>query len=133
MAREGLISTIASGWLKRGLDVSELRQRTSASNLANVSTAGYRAQRVEFESALRGAESTLAATRTDPRHLSTRGSDAAARIVDDESTASANGVNNVDIENELAVLGWNRIRMQALTRFTSNQIGILRDAIGRRG
>ncbi|MCP2032922.1 flagellar basal-body rod protein FlgB [Okibacterium sp. HSC-33S16] len=47
-----MLESVTSAALSSALDGLSMRQRAIANNIANVNTAGYRAQRVSFEDAL---------------------------------------------------------------------------------
>lgn len=87
--------------LRRQLTLAAAKQAVATSNLANVSTPGFRARQLDFagalDSSMRGA-ATLSAT--DPRHL-------AGAPVESATTREADGLpsrrdgNNVQIDHEL--------------------------------
>jgi flagellar basal-body rod protein FlgB len=127
---KALFSSGAIPWLKKGLDVSEMRRRVTAENVANLHTQGYRAQRVAFEEHLRGVSGPPALlVHTDQRHLGASANDISAEAVPSDDPVLPNGINNVDVEEEMAAMGWNRLQMTALTRFMSKKYALLNDAI----
>jgi len=127
---KALFSSGAIPWLKKGLDVSEMRRRVTAENMANVHTEGYRAQRVAFEEHLQSASGAPTALRhTDVRHLGPSDPDRIAEVVPSDDPVLPNGRNNVDVEEEMALMGWNRLQMSALTRFMSKKYALLNEAI----
>jgi flagellar basal-body rod protein FlgB len=109
--------------VKKMMDVSALRHASIASNLANVSTPGYR--RVELS---RSFEEELNAS------IKSRDADAIAeaspRTEVDTYTAStrADG-NNVQIDSELLGLTKNTMNFNVLTEFASGSLKQLRHAI----
>jgi flagellar basal-body rod protein FlgB len=119
--------------LRKGMDVSRARHRVTAENVANALTPGYRAKRVAFEEYLDRADGSLPIARTREGHISSGQplERTPARVVASEDPVLPNGINNVDIENEMAVMGWNRTQYAALTRFASRQYRLLSEAIGR--
>lgn len=130
MIEKALFSSGAIPWLKKGLDVSEMRRRVTAENMANVHTEGYRAQRVAFEEHLHDASGAPAALRhTNLRHMGPSDSGPVADVVPSDDPMLPNGINNVDVEEEMAAMGWNRLQMSALTRFMSKKYALLNDAI----
>lgn len=122
------------------------RQRTIASNMANVDTPGYVARDFDFPSALRGATggggTTLAASastgaqagRTDPRHipLPTATTSLAGRPNElgyaVQSQPSLDN-NTVDIDRERANFADNSVRYEAALRFINGQSRTMLTAI----
>jgi flagellar basal-body rod protein FlgB len=114
--------------LNRGLDAYALRQKVTARNLANITTPGYKAQSVKFEEELSGALQTgsIPGMTTDARHMPIGGSSAqnvtptVQTLPAGENTdALASGMNNVDLDQEMAELAKTQIRF----RFASRLIG----------
>ena len=79
--------------MEKAMDVMSARQRVIASNLANVDTPGYKAQKLDFEASLRnamnGAEQAMVVEASDAPALSLDG-------------------NNVDMEGELGDMSRNK-------------------------
>lgn len=128
MIRRVLFSGDGFPWLRRGMDVSETRHRTTAENVANALTPGYRARRVAFEELLPKATKKLELTRTSEVHLGPRET-IDARVVPSDDPVLPNGINNVDVEREMAEMGVNRIQISALSRFAAKQYRLLSLAI----
>ncbi len=99
----------------RSLDAAMLRSRAIANNIANVNTPGFRRTEVSFENELRQAldQTSLQGTQTDTRHLTLGRADVSgvapkAYLPDDPTQPS--GINNVDIDNEMAKLAETQIQ-----------------------
>jgi flagellar basal-body rod protein FlgB len=114
--------------LNRALDAYALRQKVIAGNLANITTPGYKAQSVKFEEELSGAmqSGSIPGKTTDPRHMAIGGSTLQGVTPTVESTpagaqtdALASGVNNVDLDQEMAELAKTQLRF----RFAARLIG----------
>jgi flagellar basal-body rod protein FlgB len=122
--------------LKRAVDVYARRHRVTAANISNVETPGYRAQRLKFEEMLQGADARLSGVRTHPGHLPIGGGgpgETVPRILETGSEYD-NGVNNVDIDNEMTTLATNDLSYRMATRLLSMRYSVLRGAIkGRVG
>jgi flagellar basal-body rod protein FlgB len=109
------------------MDAYALRHRTIATNLANITTPGYRAKTVAFEDQLSSAMQTPAfpGTVTHENHIPF-GSPSIARVqpqveqppadANMQGDASASGLNNVDLDQEMAELAKNQIRFRFSTR-----------------
>jgi len=111
--------------LEKALDVYSLRQRAIASNIANISTIGYRRIDVKFEDELReslGGE-LIKGIRTNERHIPIGKRDineVNPEVVQEGSAYNsdplASGVNNVDIDYEMVELAKNQIRYRLASR-----------------
>jgi flagellar basal-body rod protein FlgB len=117
--------------LQKALGAYALRQKVIASNLANISTSGYRAKAVEFEDQLAAAIQTPASNSgtTNPMHIPLGNAGMAsgeARVVDvaanglDACDESSSGVNNVSLDNEMAELAKNQLRFKFSARLLSD-------------
>ncbi len=109
--------------LSRAMDTSMLRARTISNNIANVTTPGYRRVEVNFEEELRLAldKTRLKGFQTDSRHIdfgrkSLKDVHGEAYHPNDPSMYS--GVNNVDIDTEMAKLAETQISYNYLTKFS---------------
>ena len=108
--RKGTMATVL-----RSLDAGMLRARTIANNVANITTPGYKRNEVSFEDELRNAldRTRLKGLKTDSKHLdigrknTSRVKPRAYRPVD---PTLPSGVNNVDIDKEMANLAENQLR-----------------------
>jgi flagellar basal-body rod protein FlgB len=117
------------------MDAYALRQRVIASNIANITTSGYRARSVEFEeqlsAALGSAPSGL--TATNAQHLSPSGGGPGSirpTVVDSQGLAdNASGVNNVDVDHEMAELAKNQIRFKFSARLIADTFRGLQKSI----
>ncbi len=119
--------------LKKALVVYSERHRVVSENVANVETAGYRAREYKFEELLRTAAGPgrLAGARTDPHHLPVgRGGVELTngRVAEQESDVD-NGVNNVDVDREMAELATTDLSYRLATRVLSMKYRILREAV----
>jgi flagellar basal-body rod protein FlgB len=99
-----------------------LRQRVIADNVANVSTPGFKASRVDFEASLkaavlRGAQAAGGVDEVRPQVVT--------------STNTARGVdgNNVDIDQQMVELAQTNITYNALAQVTSARLRALRSVI----
>ncbi len=117
--------------LSRALDAYTMRHKAIASNLANITTPGYRTQAVRFEDELAGAlqSSGVSGTTTHPGHLPIGGSPAGQTASAVEQRAqdgtaqgdpTASGVNNVDLDGEMAELAKNQIRYKFAARLIAD-------------
>lgn len=114
--------------LNRALDAYALRQRVIAGNLANIATPGYKAQSVKFEEELSGAlqGGSIPGVTTNARHIPIGGQGATGggatvqtSPVGGQTDAMASGMNNVDLDQEMAELAKTQLRF----RFAARLIG----------
>ncbi len=109
------------------------RFRVVAQNLANMNTPGYKRREVTFEDQLReflGTERKRMPLKiTNPRHMSNiplKLDDVKPKVRRDYYGAYRNDGNNVDPEIEMAKLAEARMEYQALMRFLSKRITMLK-------
>lgn len=120
--------------LEKALDAAALRQRAIASNIANVSTPGYRRKDVVFETELQRALDThqIKIKTTQPAHLSSTSSsveESTPKIVIDQSKELSSGLNNVDIDKEMAGLAKNQIYYTVAAHLLSRRFKGIKEAI----
>jgi flagellar basal-body rod protein FlgB len=110
---------VGSG-LERALDGVAERQRTTAANIANSATPGYRAQRVSFEDSLASAMSDSS---SDP-------SSATISTLDAGTSADANG-NTVHLDAEVTDEQREGLQYQALAQAMSMKLSTWRSALDK--
>jgi flagellar basal-body rod protein FlgB len=125
--------------LKRSLDASNLRQKVISNNLANIGTPGYDRREVSFEDQLRKAmhRDGVQGRTTDPRHIPI-GHESVAKVMPEvlqvTDQSETNGVNNVDVDQEMTALAKNQILFNTAARLAAARFKGLRKAItGRSG
>lgn len=127
------------GVLKSALAAYAQRGRVHAANIANVDTPGYRAKEVRFEDDLRLALRTQPAglmARTDQRHVAPIGDMPRGRteLREAESSLTTNGINNVEIDREMADLAANTLRFDVAAELVARTYRGMKSAIrGRPG
>ncbi|GBD91546.1 flagellar basal body rod protein FlgB [bacterium BMS3Abin04] len=97
--------------LEKVLDYTTLRQRVISENIANIGTANYKRKDVKFESELSNALDTQL-------HFNNSSSieNADFKIVTDNSQDMVSGMNNVDINNEMANMAQNTLLFKFAAR-----------------
>lgn len=116
--------------IKKGLDMSSLRQRTASSNIANINTPNYKVNKVEFEEYLKRAGDNLALKITDEKHIGPK-KDAEPVIRKRESTTFNENGNNVDIDVEMTELAANEIYYSVLISQLNARLGNLNYVINK--
>ena len=111
--------------LSKALNAYALREKTTAANIANIDTVGYRSQAVTFEEELNNADQTpsIQLTTTEMNHITPNDTaNAGVAIVDAASSGLStndpytSGVNNVDIDREMSQMAETQYRFKYATR-----------------
>lgn len=134
MILDGLFSRTNISLLNRSLDAAALRQRVRANNIANANTIGYRRLEVRFEDKLRQARRAqdVAGAQTHARHIPIGREQKVTlepEIIRPGDSGDAGGVNNVDIEYEMAQLAKNYVLFQSASQFVHGTFNHLKSAI----
>lgn len=131
MINQGIFEGSHLNQLKTALGVYARRHKVTADNIANVETTGYSARELRFEEYLAGADMRLEGARTNPNHLDLGRKSLERAQADVHETGSNfdNGVNNVDIDQEMTELATNDLSYRLATRLLSMKYQNLRSAI----
>lgn len=111
--------------MKSALDAYAVRQKTIASNIANVNSPNYRPEEVKFEELFNNNEVVLRGENTNGKHIplgaantsSVEGEKGDAPVPSSEVYFS--GETHVNIDKEMSAMAQNQIRY----RFTSQMVG----------
>lgn len=118
--------------IKKGLDMSSLRQKTISSNIANINTPGYKVNKVEFENILDKAMKGIALKKTHENHFGIgKISDVDPIVMKRTGTFLNDNGNNVDIDIEMTELAANEIYYSMLIRQVNSKLGNLNYVINR--
>ena len=124
--------------LGKALDAYALRQKVIASNIANIATVGYRSRRVSFEDELAGTlqGQQISGTQTNEHHLpigSPEEAEPAIEVTDSNKdsagTTNTSGVNDVDIDNEMAELAKDQIQFRMAARLIADTFKGIQNSI----
>ncbi len=120
--------------LKRALDVSHVRNRVIAENIANSETPGFKGSSVDFQRAMVDANSSagLNMSKTSNMNISTKGSNRAVKIDKSDSSPRADG-NNVDQNMEMTRLSENAIVYNTAAELLNRKLKLLKFAIEEGG
>ncbi|RKZ17436.1 flagellar basal body rod protein FlgB [bacterium] len=131
MLKTGLFDRSHLTTLKKAVDAYAQRHQVTAQNIANVETSGYRARELKFEDLLTGAGASIEGYRTHPNHfpIGRQGLGNVNPRTVDADTGYDNGVNDVDIDAEMANLATNDLSYRLATRLLSQRYSVLRSAI----
>ncbi|MCZ0702556.1 flagellar basal-body rod protein FlgB [Natronobacillus azotifigens] len=117
--------------LQHGLNYAALKNQTISNNIANVDTANYKAQNVQFKKILnQEMNDGFKAQRTHERHLDFgSGSARDFRITTNRNTQYNHNGNNVDIDKQMTELANNQIYYQALIERLNGNFNTLQTVI----
>ena len=121
-------NTITS--LEKAVSQSTAKQRIISNNIANVDTPNYKAQEVQFNTALTNEMRKLEAYKTNSRHLEFGGSNSTGyRVITKNNTSYNHNGNNVDIDQEMTEMAKNQIQYNALIERLSGKFNSLKTVI----
>jgi flagellar basal-body rod protein FlgB len=119
--------------LQQGMDAAALRQKVIANNIANVATPGFQASHVAFEELLRSNQAAphrLQLARPEQGGIAQAGGPLPqARVQVDTTPDLRSGINNVDVEREMASLQRNVLQHSAITQMLAAKYRMIRQAI----
>lgn len=120
--------------MNKSLDATTLRQKAIASNISNVSSPGYRRKEVVFEQKLQESlnKNIIAGKITNSKHIpigKSRFGSINPKIMTDNSPDLASGVNNVDVDQEMAELAKNQIQFSATATVMARRFKGIKAAI----
>jgi len=118
--------------MNKALDAYSLRMTTSAKNIANANTTGYKPERVKFEELFRD-QMAIQGTKTDTRHIPVgrlpEGDNEKIERVVPVTEIMKSGENNFDIDKEMAEVAETQIRYQFVSQSVSKHFKLLSAAI----
>lgn len=116
--------------IHHGLNYAFVKNETISDNLANMSTANYKAKTAEFKSLLEQEKTNQFQTkRTDPRHIDFGQTTSGFQIHTNSNTQYNHNGNNVDVDKEMVELGNNQVYHQALVERLNGSFGTLQNVI----
>ena len=113
------------------LDVTQLRQRVIANNIANVSTKGYRKRDVRFQEYLESfvRQPAVEGRVENARHIFIPKPIANPEVFESETEVNDAGINNIDIDREMADLAENHLFFNVGQRLLRGQFDGLKKSI----
>ncbi len=109
--------------LSKLVDVTQLRHRVLAQNVANVNTPGFHRMDVRFEDALSeqvSAKGELSVSNLKPE------------VIEDQTTPARLDGNNVEIDSEMMRLNKNTLLGNTYLQLLSTKLGMMKRAINGR-
>lgn len=121
-------STIQS--LESAVAHSSLKQKVISNNIANADTPDYKAKDVKRAASFPDILSaSLAANKTDQRHLDFSGTAAGSSVFTKNNVQYNNNGNSVDIDQEMSSLASNQIYYNAVTELIGSKFQSLQNVI----
>ncbi len=114
------------------LDLSVNRHKLISSNIANVTTPGYKAKSIDFDSELKKAMTPDRAplSVTHERHIPlSRSRHSLPKVSESEHTENSTGINSVDIDAEMADLAQNQLVFELGAKLVAGKFKGLKSAI----
>ncbi len=113
--------------LENFLDYTSLRNKIISKNIANIGTSGYKREDVDFKGMF--AENLAALKTTDRRHIPSDNIDAESVVNTDNSQDMVSGINNVNIDEEMAELAKNSIQFKFASQKAGNYFRLIQSVI----
>ena len=118
--------------MNQALDAYSLRMTTSAKNIANANTTGYKPERVKFEELFR-EQMAIQGTKTNDRHIPVgrlpEGDKELTERIVPVTELMKSGENNFDVDKEMAEVAETQIRYQFVSQTVSKHFKTLSAAI----
>ena len=136
MLNDAIVGKTKIPMLHRSMDAYSMRHKAIANNIANIEVPGYQRVAVKFEDKLRKAlfdRRNVLAT-TNENHIGGKERNVEAvrpHIKVDKSQGASTGVNNVDLDREMANLAKNSIDFSVAARLLRHEFSRFRIALGR--
>jgi flagellar basal-body rod protein FlgB len=133
-----LFSRTVTPDLEKSMNVYSLRHKVLSNNIANVMTPGYQAKRVSFEAEYRQslyADTALRLTTTSDGHMAVAHrtfSHIHPKVEYRNRGLNDSGLNNVDIEREMAEMAENNLRYEMSTKLINKRFMNIKSAIRSR-
>ena len=121
--------------LEHAISITQQRHSLIASNISNLDTPGFRAKDIDFKTAMAKAlesGSSLNLVRTDSGHIDPGKSNTHGIEIFEEED-EYNGINRVDIDNEMRKLTENKLMYRTAVETLLRKIAILKEVIREGG
>jgi len=124
--------------LEKSMDVYTMRHKVISNNIANAMTPGYRAEKVSFEEEYQAMlrkpnPQHLPLTQTHEEHMRNRQQKTFSQIHPyveyKDDPINDTGLNNVDIDREMAEMAENSLRFEMSTKLMTKRLTTLKSAI----
>ncbi|MEJ2614686.1 MAG: flagellar basal body rod protein FlgB [Ignavibacteriaceae bacterium] len=109
------------------IDYCSLRNKVISKNIANIGTQNYKREDVVFKDLLNDNMSLLKTT--DPKHFGQVNFESKNKITVDNSKDMVSGINNVNIDEEMAELAKNTLQFKLASKKLGDYFKILQGVI----
>jgi flagellar basal-body rod protein FlgB len=129
--KDQVINKVGIPLLKQLLQVTSASQKLTASNISNVSVPGYQSKSIDFKNEMQAAlkKNGIELTVTNERHLPPAGTPKGIKVMTNMDETNSSGVNNVDIDKEMAELAENQILYSYGTKMITRKFNSLKIVI----
>jgi flagellar basal-body rod protein FlgB len=110
--------------LTKSMDVSALRSKVIANNIANINTKGYKKFYVTFEDTLKDSMGGDSMKTDNSKHIQTGSNSGQITLKKDESTSMRQDGNNVDIDLEMTNQAANTLMYNALVKQVNSKFSL---------
>lgn len=117
-------------FLENLMDVSTVKRKANADNIANYNTPNFKATKVEFES-LFEASSTEGIKVTNDKHITSFHGEGSPLLVKDTATKDRYDGNNVDLNQEMVDMIKNNYMYSMSVQAINKQFTLNKIALGR--
>lgn len=113
------------------MHVTSTSQKLTAANVANIAVPGYQSKSIDFREEMQKAlgKEKLQLETTNERHMPPSNTPQSIEVIADVSDTNTSGVNNVDIDKEMATLAENQILYSFGSRMLSRKFNMLKTVI----
>ncbi len=133
LVRNLILNKTSVPLLQKVLNVTSLRHRAVTNNISNANTVNYKRKDVDFASYLKAAVTppAVVGTKTNARHMHVGNPDPMAKpqIFEHDPGPNTTGINNVDIDQEMADLAENHLMYNIGSQIISQKFRALRKSI----
>jgi flagellar basal-body rod protein FlgB len=135
MPNDILFSRTVTPDLEKSMNVYSLRQKVLSNNIANVMTPGFQARQVSFEAEYKKSleqSSDLRGVKTNDKHIYIGPNtfrDIHPRVTFRDDPINDSGLNNVDIDREMAEMAENSLRYEMSTKLINKRFLNIKSAI----
>lgn len=138
MLNDAVVGKSKIPMIHKCMDAYSLRHKAIANNIANIEVQRYQRVGVKFEDKLREAlfDRRKVLATTDKKHIGGKERNVETvrpHLYTDKSQGASNGVNNVDIDREMADLAKNSIDFAVAARLLRHEFSRFRISMGQGG
>lgn len=126
-----VIDKVGIPLFKKFLHVTSTAQKLTATNIANVSTPGYHSKSIDFKKEMQSVlkNQKVSLNVTNKLHIPTPVRPEKIKVITDRDNSNRSGLNNVDIEREMASLAENKILYTFGTKMLTRKFNALKTVI----